>query len=111
MDHKYLTRYFQGWVTYSVHCDSSVNLLNPEILTPFADPPIMMLEKILTDHIKSLFKFNPHPSLNLSTGRKLPENAGGPMGMQDYYEGQVWKKHLGAPNLISWCVRNIQVHQ
>jgi hypothetical protein len=64
---------------------------------------------ILTHHIKPIFKFNPHPNLNLSTGRKLPESAGGSMGTLDYYEGQVWKSHPGAPNLVSWCVRNIQV--
>jgi hypothetical protein len=82
-----------------------------EILAHFADPPFTLLDTILTQHIKSIFKFNPHPSLNLSTGRKLPENAGGPMGSQDYYEGQVWKRHPGAPNVLSWCVRNIQVRQ
>src|ERR1700723_466335 len=84
---------------------------NAGILAPFADPSVTLLETILTCHVKSVFKFNPHPSLNLSTGRKLPQTAGGPMGTQDYYEGQVWKRHPGAPNLVSWCVRNTQVHQ
>jgi hypothetical protein len=78
-------------------------------LAPFADTPVALLEMILTHHVKSIFKFNPHPSLNLSTGRKLPENAGGLMGSQDYYEGQVWKRYPGASNLLSWCVHNIQV--
>lgn len=31
------------------------------------------------------------------------------MGAQDYYEGQIWKRYPGASNLVSWCVRNIQV--
>lgn len=31
------------------------------------------------------------------------------MASQDYYEGQTWKNHPGASNLLSWCVRNIDV--
>lgn len=31
------------------------------------------------------------------------------MAMQDYYEGQTWKGYPGAPNLVSWCVRNTEV--
>lgn len=30
------------------------------------------------------------------------------MAMQDYYEGQIWKKHPGAGNLVRWCVGNIK---
>jgi hypothetical protein len=52
---------------------------------------------------------NPHPALNLSTGRKLPRMAGGPMASQDYYEAQTWKSHLGLPSVLSWCVRNAKV--
>lgn len=80
-----------------------------EILASFVDPPSSLLDKILTDHVKNIFKFNPHPSLNLSTGRRLPENAAGSMASQDYYDGQVWKQHPGAPNVVSWCVRNTRV--
>lgn len=116
---------FEGegsWIT-QVSCDTSKrediaklsgnyfdNLSNTEILASFADPPVTLLETILTHYVKALFKSNPHPSLNLSTGRKLPEHAGGLMGSQDYYEGQVWKTHPGASNLVSWCARNIQVY-
>ena len=31
------------------------------------------------------------------------------MASQDYYEGQTWKAHPGAENLVSWCVRHVQV--
>ncbi|KZP21729.1 hypothetical protein FIBSPDRAFT_919497 [Athelia psychrophila] len=75
-----------------------------EILKPFSDPPAILLESILNDYIKPIFKTNPHPSLNPSTGRKLPENTGGHLAYQDYYDGQVWKRHPGVANILSWCV-------
>ena len=30
------------------------------------------------------------------------------MAIQDYYEGQIWKKHPGAGNLVRWCIGNIK---
>jgi hypothetical protein len=64
---------------------------------------------ILQTHVKPLFRANPHPSLNLSTGRKLPRLAGGPLGSNDYYESQPWKKYPGVANSVSWCVRHTNV--
>jgi hypothetical protein len=100
------------WIVISCMTDRPHLAKLAEILALYyGEPSATLLDTILTHHVKPIFKFNPHPSLNLSTGRKLPATAGGPMGMQDYYEGQVWKRHPGAPNLVSWCVRNIQVRQ
>ncbi|KIM83994.1 hypothetical protein PILCRDRAFT_68800, partial [Piloderma croceum F 1598] len=96
---------FEGdgsWIT------STSREIAKEILALYPEPSVALIESILIHHVKPIFKSNPHPSLNLSTGRKLPETAGGPMGTQDYYEGQVWKRHPGVPNLVSWCVCNIQ---
>ena len=59
--------------------------------------------------IKPLFQANPHPMLNLETGRKLPRSAGGYAAAQDAYEDQIWKAHPGIGNVILWCVRRIDV--
>ncbi|THH18035.1 hypothetical protein EW146_g2890 [Bondarzewia mesenterica] len=83
--------------------------ISGEILESFGTPDIPLLERILNYHIKSLFRSNPHPSLNPNTGRKLPRNAGGPMAAQDAYEGQVWKENAGVANVLQWCVRHIHV--
>jgi Tti2 family len=80
-----------------------------EILRGFSPPPMALIESILIHEIKPLFLSNPHPSINLSTGRKLPRPAGGPMASQDYYEGQKWKAHPGVEYLVLWCVQQIQV--
>ncbi|KAH9921522.1 uncharacterized protein BXZ73DRAFT_91788 [Epithele typhae] len=60
--------------------------------------------RVLSEHIKPVFRANPHPSLNVETGRKLPQDAGGPMGFLDYLEGQVWKSYPAIANVISWCL-------
>lgn len=80
-----------------------------DILGIVPGPAAPLLEHILKKKIKPFFISNPHPSLNVSTGRKLPRAAGGPMATQDYYEGQTWKMHPAAPNVISWCVSHIEV--
>lgn len=80
-----------------------------EILEYFRQPTVPLLVQILSHNVKPLFKSNPHPSLNVTTGRKLDRPAGGPMASQDYYEGQTWKSYPGASNLVSWCVRHIEV--
>jgi hypothetical protein len=82
----------------------------PDILALFHCPGEPLLVQILTSNIKPLFQSNPHPSLNVSTGRKLSRPAGGPMARQDYYEGQTWKNYPGAPIALSWCVRQVKVH-
>jgi hypothetical protein len=68
-----------------------------------------VIEYILQYVIKPIFRSSPHPSLNLSTGRKLPRMAGGPLASQDLYEAQTWKEYPGVPNIVSWCVQNMQV--
>jgi Tti2 family len=60
-------------------------------------------------HIKPIFRANPHPMLNLESGRKLPRTAGGYAAAQDPYEGQVWKEHPGIGNVLLWCVQRINV--
>jgi hypothetical protein len=81
------------------------------MLASFAGPKFSLLEHVLARNVKLLFRSNQHPSLNFSTGRKLPRLAGGPMASQDYYEGQTWKLHPGAPNLVLWCVGHTQVNR
>ncbi|KAG1861688.1 hypothetical protein F4604DRAFT_2033222 [Suillus subluteus] len=76
------------------------------ILGPLTEPdiPPLVLTRILTHHIKPAFAANPHPRLNLQTGRKLPR----PADTQDAYEGQVWKTRIGTGNVLGWCLRNIE---
>lgn len=77
------------------------------ILDPLTEPqiPPLVLTRILTHHLKPIFAANPHPRLNLQTGRKLPR----PADTQDAYEGQVWKTRIGIGNVLGWCLRNIEV--
>lgn len=72
-------------------------------------PSRELVTQILTQNLKPIFKSSPHPHLNTETGRKLGSYAGGPMAMQDYYEGQKWKQYPGVGKVVRWCVRNIEV--
>ncbi|KAG2147983.1 hypothetical protein DEU56DRAFT_103300 [Suillus clintonianus] len=76
------------------------------ILDPLTEPhiPPLVLTRILTHHLKPAFAANPHPRLNLQTGRKLHQ----PADTQDAYEGQVWKTRIGTGNVLGWCLRNIE---
>ena len=67
------------------------------------------LEEVLAKHIKPIFQANPHPMLNVETGRKLPRMAGGYATTQDAYEGQAWKDHPGVVNVLLWSVQRIDV--
>ncbi|KAJ7762837.1 hypothetical protein DFH07DRAFT_739057 [Mycena maculata] len=78
-----------------------------DILHRFSAPPLPLIVQVLQYNVKPLFRSNPHPSLNLETGRKLARPAGGPMASQDFYDGQTWKEHPGASNIVIWCVRHI----
>ncbi|KAK7061347.1 hypothetical protein R3P38DRAFT_2828989 [Favolaschia claudopus] len=78
-----------------------------EILSLFSEPSLPLVVQILQNNVKTLFRSNPHPSINLQTGRKLARPAGGPMASQDFYESQTWKDHPGASNIVLWGVRNI----
>ncbi|TFK56229.1 hypothetical protein OE88DRAFT_1641915 [Heliocybe sulcata] len=71
----------------------------------FSSPSIALLEHLLANRIKPLFRSNPHPMLNSATGRKLPR----PQGAQDfyYYEAQTWKRSPGTGNLVAWTVQHI----
>ncbi|KAK0191366.1 hypothetical protein F5146DRAFT_1048368 [Armillaria mellea] len=79
-----------------------------EILRRFPEPDMHLLKRILMHDVKPLFLSTPHPSLNLSTGRKLPRLAGGPMASQDYYEEQTWKEHPETTSLVLFVVKNIR---
>lgn len=83
--------------------------LSSEILGQWGEPSLHLLEEVFTKRIKPVFKANPHPMLNLETGRKLPRTAGGYAAAQDAYDGQIWKAHPGIGNVILWCVRRIDV--
>ncbi|KAJ8585420.1 hypothetical protein M405DRAFT_865407 [Rhizopogon salebrosus TDB-379] len=78
------------------------------ILDPLTAPhiPPAVLTRILTHHLKPAFVANPHPRLNLQTGRKLHE----PADTQDAYEGQVWKTRVGTANVLGWCLRNVDAY-
>ncbi|KAJ7076314.1 hypothetical protein B0H15DRAFT_864086 [Mycena belliarum] len=78
-----------------------------DILDGFCEPSVPLVIQILEHNVKPLFRYNPHPSLNLQTGRKLARPAGGPMASQDFYDDQAWKTHPGASNIVLWCVENI----
>ncbi|KDQ65047.1 hypothetical protein JAAARDRAFT_685072 [Jaapia argillacea MUCL 33604] len=90
------------WISHDV------KILANDVLAHFADPSVVFLEHLLTNRIKPIFRSNPHPSLNPSTGRRLPRPTGGPLAAQDYYEDQTWKNHPGAANLTMWCIRHLQ---
>ncbi|KAJ7162616.1 hypothetical protein C8R43DRAFT_1173293, partial [Mycena crocata] len=98
------TTTFEGdgpWVT------SESRRVARHILHQFSEPPLSLVIQILQHNAKPLFRSNPHPSLNLETGRKLARPAGGPMASQDFYDSQTWKDHPGASNIVMWSVRNI----
>ncbi|KAH7931416.1 hypothetical protein BV22DRAFT_998586 [Leucogyrophana mollusca] len=80
--------------------------LATKILEAFSEPTDSMLEQILSQNVKPVFRSNPHPYLSEATGRKLPRAAGGPMASQDAYEDQTWKSRPGISNVISWCIGN-----
>ncbi|EIN10221.1 hypothetical protein PUNSTDRAFT_50904 [Punctularia strigosozonata HHB-11173 SS5] len=72
-----------------------------------------LLQTVLDVHVKPVFRSNPHPSLDMETGRKLPRSAGGPMAAQDYYEAQMWKAQPQRRmiNVLIWCVRHIKENE
>ncbi|KAJ6516312.1 hypothetical protein C8R45DRAFT_1087411 [Mycena sanguinolenta] len=78
-----------------------------EILHEFSEPPLPLVVHVLQNNVKPTFRSNPHPSINLETGRKLTRPAGGPMASQDFYDSQTWKDYPGASNILLWSVRNI----
>ncbi|KAJ7783393.1 hypothetical protein B0H14DRAFT_3893827 [Mycena olivaceomarginata] len=82
--------------------------LAQEILHEYSEPPVPLVIQVLQNNVKPIFRSNPHPSINLATGRKLARPAGGPAASQDFYDTQTWKDHPGAANIVLWCVRNIQ---
>ncbi|KAJ7783395.1 hypothetical protein B0H14DRAFT_3507099 [Mycena olivaceomarginata] len=82
--------------------------LAQEILHEYSEPPLPLVVQVLQNNVKPIFRSNPHPSINLATGRKLARPAGGPAASQDFYDTQAWKDHPGAANIVLWCVRNIQ---
>ncbi|KAI0773742.1 hypothetical protein C8Q74DRAFT_1417939 [Fomes fomentarius] len=75
-----------------------------DILSSYISPNTELTERVLRDFIKPIFQPNPHPQLNVETGRKLPRPAGGPLGHLDYLEGQDWKSQLAISDVISWCI-------
>ena len=80
-----------------------------DILTTYASPTVDLQERVLRNFIKPIFQPNPHPSVNVETGRKLPRAAGGPLSHLDFMEGQEWKNHPGVSHVISWCLSHADV--
>ncbi|PAV20807.1 atp :trna-specific trna nucleotidyltransferase [Pyrrhoderma noxium] len=68
---------------------------------------IELIRSILEDYVKPIFLANPHPQVNLNTGRILPKLAGGSLASIDYYQEQNWKGQPGVANVVSWCIRHI----
>ncbi|KAK0472821.1 hypothetical protein EDD18DRAFT_1472087 [Armillaria luteobubalina] len=79
-----------------------------DILRGFPEPDVHLLKHILMHDVKPLFLSTPHPSLNLSTCRKLPRLAGGPMASQDYFKEQTWKEHPMTASLVLFVIKNIR---
>ncbi|KAJ3551934.1 hypothetical protein NM688_g4421 [Phlebia brevispora] len=75
-----------------------------EILNTYNISDIILVERVLSHHIKPIFQKNPHPDVNPETGRKSTRSA----AQLDYYEGQEWKRYPGILNVLSWCVRHIE---
>ncbi|KAI0299764.1 hypothetical protein B0F90DRAFT_1727127 [Multifurca ochricompacta] len=78
-----------------------------EILGLGGGPSSLLLEEVLVERVKPIFRANPHPLLNPKTGRKIPRTAGGYAATQDAYEEQVWKENPGVGNVLLWCVQRI----
>ncbi|KAF9076660.1 hypothetical protein BDP27DRAFT_1284592 [Rhodocollybia butyracea] len=85
--------------------------LATEILANFSEPSFELMVQLLETNINNLFRSSPHPSLNISTGRKLDRPAGGSMGGIDFYEAQAWKKYPQAFNIMFWCLCHIQAYE
>jgi len=71
--------------------------LDLEILSlpQISQPTTALLRQILSKNLRTIFSSNPHPHLNIKTGKKLAHPAGGPNAVQDYYEEQAWKNYPG----------------
>ncbi|KAI0699846.1 hypothetical protein BC835DRAFT_1267219 [Cytidiella melzeri] len=82
--------------------------LSKDILTAYNDASLPFLEYILVQKIKPAFQHNPHPDVNMSTGRKMPRSSGGIAGYQDHFENQSWKQDLGTVDILLWCVRHTE---
>ncbi|THH27721.1 hypothetical protein EUX98_g6464 [Antrodiella citrinella] len=78
------------------------------ILQRYASPDVSLVRTILSNHVKPTFQGNPHPLVNMNTGRKLPTRLGGAMAQLDYLENQVWKEAVGVVDVISWCMSNME---
>ncbi|GJE84793.1 hypothetical protein PsYK624_008690 [Phanerochaete sordida] len=86
----------------------SSRTLAQEILEPYAEGDVRLIEVILTRHVKAVFKLNAHPRVSEATGRSLDRPIGGQDAAQDHYEGQVWKRHPGLVNVLDWCIRQMR---
>ncbi|PPQ65475.1 hypothetical protein CVT26_000115 [Gymnopilus dilepis] len=91
----------EPWVTSEAQRTARGNTF---VLSPSKD----LIALVLTRNLKPIFSSSPHPLVHLGTGRRLLKPAGGPMAMQDYYEGQVWKQYPGIDKVVLWCVHNIE---
>ena len=83
--------------------------MQPSEILDAAEIDTELVKSILESHVKPQFLTNPHPQLNLSTGRALHRIAGGAMASQDYYDEQNWKNRPGLAGVISWCIRSVPV--
>ncbi|EKM59557.1 uncharacterized protein PHACADRAFT_181556 [Phanerochaete carnosa HHB-10118-sp] len=69
---------------------------------------MQLIEAVLTQRVKAVFKLNTHPKVSAATGRSLSRPVGGEGGAQDYYEGQLWKRYPGLINVLDWCVKHLK---
>ena len=86
------------------------NAFAPATLLPLETADYVLPERILSHSIRPIFQKNPHPGVNVATGRRLARPVGGSAGALDFYEGQEWKQHPGMLNTLLWCVRHIEVN-
>ncbi|PIL36652.1 hypothetical protein GSI_00341 [Ganoderma sinense ZZ0214-1] len=78
-----------------------------DILTACTKSTADVQGRVLRNFVKPIFQPNPHPSVNVETGRKLPRAAGGPLNHLDFMEGQDWKNNPGVSHVIYWCLSHV----
>ena len=94
----------------SFNLNTDFDTYNDEIgLLDSTEFSVELIRSILEDYVKPIFLANPHPQVNLNTGRILPKLAGGSLASIDYYQEQNWKGQPGVTNVVSWCIRHIPV--
>ena len=71
--------HFRMW--FIIALDNSY--FNWNSLASSNQPTTVLLRQILSKNLRTVFSSNPHPHLNIKTGKKLARPAGGPNAVQD----------------------------